>query len=651
MFRLFPSRRKIKSDFLDPDEILADSVSVLETRALEGKLERPIEKFSYAAFLMVVALGILFLGMHAGLLELKDGNSFFEKSQENRFLVRPAFPPRGIMYDVHGKALVENYPSFGLLLEREEFTSASTSIEALIGLLADTLKKPPEYFYEVGLPKDHDPKHLQKLLVLAEGITPDEIVPIASRLNSIRGLTIFENYRRMYPNAYAFSHLLGYVGKLSSGDLEKNPALEQEEHIGKSGVELYYDDILRGRGGKKIIEVDATGKETRFKLVEEPEPGLDVHLTIDEELERVAYATVRGYTKGSRGASVVAVDPLSGAIRALVSFPGFDSNSLGFSLSPKEFEKIIGDPLKPLFNRAISGEFSSGSVIKPMIAAAALEENLVDPNKKIYDPGYIEIPNPYKPGETTRFLDWRKQGWINFYDAIAYSANVYFYIVGGGFQDQKGLGIEKLKRYAERFGLGAKLGIDLAGERSGLIPDPEWKKTADKSNPIWRIGDTYNTSIGQGGVKVTPLQIAMMTSAIVNGGTVWRPYVLDSVTRKDGSLVRKTGPQAIREGVVRKENLAEVMKGMRETVTIGTAHLLQDLPVSAGAKTGTAQAGSGQPHAWVSVFTPAQNPQLVLIVMVEHAGEGSTVAVPITREILNWYYSRTASSTPGVSAR
>ncbi len=626
---------------LDPDEILADSISALaKTSGHESKMERPLERVYLLILFLLIAGGIFYLGYRSYSLALSSGDEFFKKSQENRFLVRPIYAPRGVIADHKGKTLVENIPSFGLVFEKKEFLERNGNLKNIIKELSLFLKKSPEFFYELGFPEDYDISGAPSQVFITRDIPREKILEAVSLLESLPGVEIFESYSRKYQDPYAFSHVLGFVGKISQEELALRPEIAGEETVGKSGLESFYDKIIRGRGGKKIIEVDSRGRETRFKLTRESETGSKIALTLDGDLEKQAYHALENYTGGRKGASVVIVDPRSGAVRALVSYPGFDANSFGYTLSHKDFAAVLQNPLHPLFNRAISGEFPSGSVIKPLIAAAALEEKIIDPNKKIYDEGFIEIPNPYKPGEKSVFVDWRKHGWIDFYDAIAWSANVYFYMIGGGYKDQKGLGIERIKKYAEEFGLGSRLGIDLPGEKEGFIPDPETKKISEPENPVWRIGDTYNVSIGQGGVKITPLQMDMLTAAIANGGKLYKPYLLETVFDKDGKENFKAAPQIIRENMVSKESLEEVKKGMRKTVTVGTARLLAGVPVSVAAKTGTAQAGSGLPHAWVTAFAPVENPEIAITVMVEHAGEGATVAVPITHEILQWYFSQ-----------
>lgn len=635
-------RRKKTMEFLDPDEIFADSSSVLAPSVTpEGKIERSIGLTPSIIFLACISLGLVYLLSRAGSLQILQGKELFARAQENRFLSRPIFAPRGILYDYRGALLVENVPSIGLVWDRDDFIRQKGSINELRKNLAALLGESDKYFDELGLLVQADAASLPKRIFLARDLTRERLVEIASRLESLPGVEIFESYVRSYRSPYAFSSILGFTGKISAEDLSRDPSLNTEESSGKAGIEDYYDSLLRGLGGRKIVEVDSQGRDTRYKLIRASQEGTGLDLTIDGDLQEIAYKIFADYTEGGRAGSVVAIDPESGAIRALVSFPAVDANALSAGISQQEFRRLAENPLHPFFNRAIAGEFPSGSTLKPLIAAAALEENLVDPNKKIFDAGFIEIPNPYYPGESSRFVDWRKHGWVDFYDAIAYSANVYFYMLGGGYQDQKGLGIERIKKYAAAFGLGSRLKIDLPGEKAGFLPDPETKKITDPNDPIWRVGDTYNVSIGQGGIKVTPLQMAVLTAAIANGGRVYRPYVLQALRDKNGKPINKTLPTVLGDGIIKTENLAKVVAGMRRTVTHGTAPTLSNLPVPAAAKTGTAQSSPGKPpHAWITAFAPVENPKIAIAVMLEYGGEGTTAAGPITREILNWYFTR-----------
>jgi len=617
-----------KNNFLplDPDEILADSTSSLNLQQdLEGKLERSLGRTPALFFIFLIAAALLYLAGRAAILTLKYGEAMLTASKENRFLIRPIFAERGLIYDRFGKELAKNIPTFTLLLEKQTFRIKGGNLTEILKRIAEISAHPP--LWEIPREDAADLNSGEGEMVLARNLDLETVVAISARSEEFPGLKIAESFRRSYAGP-AHAHVLGYTGQISSQELQLRPELKGEESVGKTGIEAFYDQLLRGKRGKKIIEVDSRGRETRYRLTEEPQPGSVLTLTIDKELEEQVYQTLLKHLPDQKkGASVVIEDPRNGQVLTLVSYPSVDTNNFGAYLDPRDFLKIVQDPLTPLFNRAISGEFPSGSTIKPFLAAAALEENLIDPQKKIYDAGFIEIPNPYRPTERSIFRDWKEHGWINFYDAIAQSANVYFYMIGGGYQNQEGLGIERIKKYLSNFGFGQRLGIDLPGEKSGLLPDPELKKNVEPNDPIWRLGDTYNTSIGQGWVKVTPLQLTTAVAALSNGGKVWRPY-----------LNLSSEPQLIRQVPIKKENLAQVLKGMRLAVTSGTARLLSGLPVPAAAKTGTAQSGSGLPHAWVTAFAPVENPQVVITVMVEHAGEGSTVAVPITYEILQWYF-------------
>ena len=319
--------KKSKSASLDPDEILADSVSILGAAGgAEGKIERPLERFYSFIFLMIIAGGISYLGFQGGWLGIKEGDSFLLKSQENRFFVRNIFPARGVIFDRYHEAMVENVPSFGLVFEKSEFLKKGGDLKSLLGELGSFLEKPQEYFFEMGFPRDYSGKNLPSRILISENLILAQAVSLTSRLDDLPGITIFEGYRRIYKNPLADSHAMGFVGKASEDDLRANPGLLYEDSMGKSGIEAFYDDILRGKSGKKIIEIDSKGEETRFRLTEEPEEGRTVVLNIDGELQRMVYDTVNGYTGRAKGASVVALDHRDGAVLALVSFV---FNSLG----------------------------------------------------------------------------------------------------------------------------------------------------------------------------------------------------------------------------------------------------------------------------------------------------------------------------------
>ena len=330
-------------------------------------------------------------------------------------------------------------------------------------------------------------------------------------------------------------------------------------------------------------------------------------------------------------ASAVVQDVNTGAVLAMVSFPSYDPNKFENSTLPNNIEyinNILHAKDKPLFNRVISGLYSPGSTIKPVHATAALAEGIITPNKQIFSAGYIEIPNPYNPKHPTRFLDWKPQGWVDIYSALARSSNVYFYTVGGGFEDIKGLGINRLRKYWKFFKLDKSTGIDFPGETYGLLPSPEEKKRTTGS--IWRIGDTYNISIGQGDLRITPIELLDAIIAISNKGIVFSPHI--AIDRKKSVLMDLSQFEP---------EFKDVRKGMEDVVKkpYGTAHLLSSLTLKVAAKTGSTQTNNNtKTNALFVGYAPTDKPQIAILILVEDAKEGSLNAVPIAKDVFQWYY-------------
>ncbi|MBU4348317.1 hypothetical protein KJ671_02330, partial [Patescibacteria group bacterium] len=397
------------------------------------------------------------------------------------------------------------------------------------------------------------------------------------------------------------------------------------------------DEYLKGVDGKIIVYRDAKGQIFDEKNIQLPESGENLALTIDFEFQKYFYERFEKALDdlGRKSGVGIAINPQNGEVLSLFSFPSFDNNIFSESGNNAEKNKILNSSSQPLFNRAISGLYTPASTIKPMVALAALEEKIITPEKQIFSSGFIEIPNPYNPANPSRFLDWKPNGWVDLHSAIAKSCNIYFYSIGGGFEDIKGLGIEKLKEYWEKFGLGKKTGIDLPAEEYGFLPSPQEKE--NRKNDIWRIGDTYNVSIGQGDLMVTPIQLISQISAISNGGKFYKPI-----------LIKDTNPEILIDFSNLSEYIEEVKIGMGDTVSksYGTAHLLSSIPVEIGAKTGSSQVSNNtKTNALFVGFMPLENPEIAILILVEDAKEGSLNAVPIAKDALEWYYwNRTKNS-------
>jgi len=362
-------------------------------------------------------------------------------------------------------------------------------------------------------------------------------------------------------------------------------------------------------------------------------------LTVDKEFQEYLYNRLRNQVNslgGERGALAIAIDSESGAVLALVSYPGFNANSFSTGISQDDFNALVKAKTKPLFNRTITGLYSPGSTIKPLMAAAALEEGIIDPNKKIETHGSISIPNPYDPEHPSIFPDWKNHGYVNMFDAIARSSNVYFYTIGGGFGDIAGLGINRIGTYLKKFGFDQLSGIDLTNEDFGSIPTPENKK-----GDIWRIGDTYHVSIGQGDLLVTPIRLLIDLNSLVNGGKIMKPYLLASVSDPDGKTIKENKPEALLENFLKPETAATIKKAMIQTVTSpsGTGYVLNDLPFTVGGKSGTAQIEANtKVNALFFAFAPTDHPKISLLVLVENAKEGALNAIPVVKDSLLWYY-------------
>ena len=615
----------------------------------EGRIERPIERSSLVAFGGLIALGLVILVGRIGDLSILNGGAFYARAQANKTYPIHIAPPRGIFYDRNFEKLVENIPTFQIVLQPadtahdEEFTRGLRAVAGLAGKtivqLADvnsvdprTLEREPFYRRE-DWPRE---------VFVASGELRAEVLEIQSRSDDFPGILVRESGERNYLLGGGASHLLGYVGRPSREDLGAYPEITSADVLGKDGLELAYETEIRGEAGEKLIEVNASGERLRERFIVKAKPGHDVLLEIDGELQRFAAETMKRHITalGKRAGALVAIDPRDGAVRALISYPGYDANLLGKG-SREEVRRLLTDTAKPFFNRAIAGGYPSASTIKPFLAAAALEEKLIDPTRQIFDPGYISVPNPYDPSNPTIFKDWKALGWIDMRHAIALSANVYFYTIGGGYGGIPGLGIERIKQVLERFGWGSPLRIDLPGEYAGLIPDPEKKKRIQPKNPIWRIGDTYITAIGQGDLQVTPLQLAAATAAIANGGTLWKPRIAKAVVDEARDVMAAFKPVALRENIMSPESLRVVREGMRLAVTEGSAIGLAELFFPVAGKTGTAETGVyGKNHGWFTGFAPYDAPELVISVLVEEGTGGSTDAVPIAREVLYHYFTQ-----------
>jgi penicillin-binding protein 2 len=620
------------------------------------------------AFRGIVILIFLIFALQMWRLQIVEGERYQLMADRNRFRLVPTEASRGVIYDRYGHILIRNIPSFAVTIipaylpedEQEEmavFSQLSTLLEIPVSTAAASAGpfSPQRGIKEmVDEVRDAAP---YRALTIKTNVDRDTVFIIEEEHLDLPGVLIEIDPIRQYPSGDLTSHVIGYVGAVPSEQAETYADRGYDpnnDKVGLTGVELTFDEELRGSKGSKYIEVDVAGREVR--AVGDPQPPLPGHnliLTIDLELQQfVEEALSRGMENvASESGVAIAMNPQSGEILSLVSLPSYDNNLFATGISQEDWAGLQEDPNKPLVNHAIIGQYPPGSAFKIIPAAAALEEGVVNRRTTLTCQGTLWLPNKYFPDDpelAQPFYCWihkldRGHGSLNIIQGIAQSCDIFFYQVGGGFEDFEGLGLERLSEYANLFGLGQPTGIALPGEASGLVPTQKWKRINYAES--WSTGDTYNVSIGQGFILVTPLQLLNATVAVANGGTLYRPQIVYQVTDAEGQVIRPFAPEVIRQVPVSKENLAMVREGMQAAVDWGTARQAQLEGVAVAGKTGTAEypgprdeEGHLPTHAWFTAFAPVQDPEIALVIFVAGGGEGTTTAVPIAAEILRYYF-------------
>jgi len=433
-------------------------------------------------------------------------------------------------------------------------------------------------------------------------------------------------HERAYASTTGIGHILGYV-RMPKRD--KSGVLFREGVEGVSGTELSYDNELRGKNGTEIVETDARMEVVSRSLFEEPLPGDALHLTIDMRLQEALNGFIKDLADDIpfKGGAGIVMDVETGEIVAMTSYPEYDPTAL-IQGDAEKIERYNSDDRTPYLNRTLAGQYTPGSIVKPFLAAAALNEGIVNPDTSFLSTGSLRLANPYNPGQYSVFTDWKAHGVVDLRRALAVSSNVYFYYIGGGFGDQKGLGISKIEEYMRMFGFGEKTNIRLEGERTGTIPSPKWKRETFPTDPTWRVGDTYNTSIGQYGFQVTPLQAVRAIAAIANGGRLITPRIESQHM-----------PYSEKTITIPETYLKTVRSGMRDAVLEGTAKGLNVSWVDVAAKTGTAEVGTSKDHvhSWATGFFPYEKPRYAFVVMMEHGPRKNVLGgVYVMWHFLDW---------------
>ncbi len=629
-----------KGSGLDWEESALDSQSEVEGFTEEV---RTTPRLSWLQISVFVACCVLALKLFD--LQVMQGQELKELAEGNRLRIHTILAPRGYILDRNDEPIARNTASFGLVA-----TPVDLPTEGLDGVI----DKISSMF---SIPKEEISEKLKNIrtnstepIVIARNITQQQSILFETHAQEMVGFSLRSVPIREYTNPEIFSHALGYTGLISESELTdlKPLGYQLNDFVGKSGIELSYEQYLRGQNGNTQVEVDAMGRPIKSIGTVEPEPGNIVKLNIDAGLQQQLYEGFTKISPESKGAAV-AMNPKTGEVLALVSVPGFNNNLFAPGISQNDYKQLIENPNLPLFNRAVAGVYPPGSTIKGVIAAAALEENIVKPDTIINDNGIMTVVNQFNPGIVYRFPGWKLSGLgpMNVRSAIAESSDIYFYTVGGGNPSTNidGLGIKRLVDYYRSFGMGELTGIDIQGEKTGTLASPEWKAEYHKNDPVsakWYLGNTYHISIGQGDMLATPLQVNLWTSIIANNGWVNKPTLLKEVVNQAGETVYKPTPELLLKTSISPENMAAVQAGYRDNIISekGSGRTLANLPITSAGKTGTSQFDGSDPkrtHAWYTVYAPYENPEIAITVLVEAGGEGHAAAVPIVREALLWW--------------
>jgi len=623
----------------------------------------------------VFVLGVLILavfvvfGRRLWHLQFAQGQDYRREArqQSTKLITVPA--SRGVIYDRAGTRLVRNVPSFTVSVvpaylpdDEEEAKDVLVRLALLLDIPYTSAEQEGEgeegalgvheMIEEVPYGAPYRP------IVVRRNVERDKALLVAQETSNLPGVSVEVESVRDYPYGPLLSQVLGYLLPIPE---EEEQAYREEgydpstDKIGSAGVEATYEDVLRGQKGEQVVEADVLGRVRR--VVEErtaPIPGENVHLTLDLALQQAAHEALErglGEVASPRGAAI-AMNPQTGEILAMASLPTYDNNVFVEGVTQRDLERW-DDVHRPLFNHAAQVAVPPGSVFKVVVASAVLQEGVATPQTGLSCPGRIVVPNKYypnDPGYAQPFYCWDRggHGVQDVVGAIANSCDIYFYKVGGGFEetDFDGLGVGRIAEYARLFGLGEPSGVELPAEGAGLVPTADWKRHTYQES--WSTGDTYNFSIGQGFLEVTPLQMLNAVNAVANGGTLYRAQIVHHVTDAEGETTEPFEPEVVRSLPVEDEWLALVREGMEGAVAYGTAARRGQIEgLRIAGKTGTAQfcddimcgVGYEQPeHAWFTAFAPVEEPEISVIVFLYNGGEGSVAAVPVARDILTEYF-------------
>ena len=584
---------------------------------------------------LIILLVLCVLGVRLWQLQIVDGSRLRTLSEKNRLRFERLQPMRGLMHDRTGQVVVDNRPSFDVLIVPADAQEMPLLLHTLARYLPDVKE-----LWKGNLPRNPRRPSYEDIVV-ARDVSWETLVAIEAHQMDLPGVRVEVSSKRYYPAKSVAAHLLGYVGEVNNTEMEQFAGYRLGDLVGKVGLEKAWEEALRGHSGGQQIEIDASGRKLRVLDEVRAQPGRNLVLTLDLELQEEAERALEEV----EGALVV-LSVHTGEVLVMVNRPAFNPNLFARGIRRSEWRQLLENPLRPLTNRVIQGQYPPGSTFKPIIAAAALAEGVITPETQFRCQGGLLFGG-------RMFGCWKRSGHggVDLKQALAQSCDVYFYHIG------QRLGIQKIAEYARRFGLGRDIHIAFGPAASGIIPDAVWKR--DRFGTPWYAGETLSVVIGQGYVTATPLQMAVAIAAIANGGTVYRPVFVKQVIGADNTILHTYPSEIVTQVDIRAEHLQAVREGMWEVVhgKAGTGEKARLIDIEVAGKTGTAQVISGargseddaprrlRDHAWFVAFAPASDPEVVVVCLIEHAGKGGgAVAAPVVRLVLEAYFRLTRNS-------
>ncbi len=605
-----------------------------------GEMDRMRKRIFFISFIPIIFFALIITRLW--FLQIQEVDTYRQKAENNRIRTIKIAAPRGNIVDREGKPVVSNRPSYNVVLARE----GNKVDENLIKKVASLLNLDINLLLEQERKAARESAHMP--ITLAEDIGWDGVVTIENNRMDLPGVRIEVIPRRIYHYGNTASHLIGYLGKINKKELAQaeKGVYGNNDLIGKMGLEKLREKELRGQRGTRFMEVNSQGFEQKILKEKDPIPGDDLQLTIDMDLQKAAEEAMKDKDGTPLSGAVVALEVNSGKMLALVSSPELEIEKFIGGISYKDWQEILNNPYLPLVNKLVNAQYAPASTYKIVVALAGLAENIITKDTEFYCPGHYRIGN-----RTVYCWKRRGHGKVNLKRALSESCDVYFYQVG-----QK-LGVDRIAKYAKMFGLGQKTGIEMEHEKPGLVPTSDWKKRV--KGVAWQKGETLSVAIGQGFNLVTPVQLAFMTAMVANGGTLYKPGIVNMVKKPDGEIIERFSPQIISHMSGQGYNLQLIRGGLLEAVNgkhgTGRRAILKDLDIKVAGKTGTAQVVKlkhvkhlkdkdipykYRDHAWFTCYAPADKPEIVVTVLVEHGQHGGSAAAPVAQKVLEAYFNK-----------